>query len=299
MELDKSAIAASLVRDLPLFSGFSEADVIKLLSVCEPQRFLDGQVVFTTGAESDTLRILIEGSLSVQVDPQEQPEVQELFVIHPPAPVGELSALTGEVRNVAVVAKDEAVLLAVPAATLEKFLKEHSHIGFELQRNLLRLASRKIGRDKRRLGEMRDNIVSTQKAMKRMRDAILESEDNPLHAALFEELDALIEQNRKIHYLVEPSRLVPTAVRLADGTECPVLGLSTEWLYIATPPESVKAECDVSGTLLLDGQELPMSGRVEKRDGVQAIVYLDDMIPAYEEQLNRHLARAQLLDMVM
>ncbi len=293
MELDKPAIAATLVRDLPLFAGFSEADTSTLLSVFEPQRFDDEQKVFTVGAQSDFLRILVEGALSVRS------EDDELFEVHPYAPIGELSALTGESRNLEVVAKGPVLMLAVAAAALEKFLREHAQIGFVFQRNLLRLASRKIGRDRRRLGEMRENIVNTQKAMKRMREAILESEDNPLHAALFEELDALIEQNRKIHYLVEPSRLVPTAVKLPDGVERPVLALSTEWLYVAEPPDSVKVDAELSMTLLLDGQEIPISGRVEKSDSVQAIIYLDEMIPAYEEQLNRHMARAQLLDVVM
>ncbi len=287
------ALAKSLLDNLPLFAGFEPAQLERLLSVFERKTLKDGESVFEAGSVPQGLTLLVEGSLSVR------DEDGEVFEVHPFAPVGELGVFTGEARNLDVIVADSATLLTAPTEPLEAFLRENGDIAFELQRSLLRLAARKIGRDRRRLSEMRDNIVSTQKTMKRMREALLEGEDNPLHAALFEELDSLIEQNRKIHYLVEPSRLVPTAVRLADGSECKVGALSTEWLYFSNPPASLKPGTDITFTLLLDGGELPASGRLERADPSEGVVYLDNLIPDYESKLNQHLARAQLLDVVL
>lgn len=282
-----------LIAHVPLFAEF-EPDLLRtLLAIFERQSFAVDEPVFEAGSQPQHLRVLIAGVLSVRS------EEGEVFEVRPPAPVGELSVLTGEARKLTVVATEPAELLAVHVDQLEAFLREHGDIAFVLHRNLLRLAARKISRDQRRLQEMRDNIVSTQKAMKRMRAALLESEDNPLHAALFEELDASIEQNRRAHYLVEPSRLVPTRVRSSEGSEHAVTALSTEWLHFAAPPASLRADSEWSGTLLLDGQEMPISGQVERLEGQEAIVYLDELIPDYEEQLNRHLARSQLLDVVL
>ena len=45
---------------------------------------------------------------------------------------------------------------------------------------------------------------------------------------LFEELDALIEQNRKGHYLVDAPRALATRVRLDDGSLRDVAGVRNE-----------------------------------------------------------------------
>lgn len=282
-----------LIAHVPLFAEFEPEPLSRLLSIFERQSFAAGESVFEAGAKPQHLRVLVSGVLSVRS------EEGEVFEVRPPAPVGELSVLTGEARKLTVVATEPSELLAVHVEQLEAFLREHGDIAFVLHRNLLRLAAKKIARDHRRLEERRSNIITTQKAMKRMRAALLESEDNPLHAALFEELDASIEQNRRAHYLVEPSPLVPTRVRAEGGSEHPVTALSSERLCFGNPPAGLRADSEWSGTLVLDGQEMPVSGQVEHVDGDEVSVYLDELIPDYEEQLNRHLARSQLLDVVL
>lgn len=292
MKPEDPTLVATLIKSVPLFADFGQQQLESLLSAFEVRTYDPGQTIFEAGSVPKTLGFLTTGVASVRN------ETGEVFEVRPPYPIGELSALTGQVRNMTVVATERVSLLAAPVAALEAFLERHGDVAVKLFGNVLRVAGRKIARDERRLREMRDNIISTQQAMKRMRDAILEGEDNPLHAALFEELDALIEQNRKIHYLVEPSRLVPTRVRLNDRSERAVKALSTEWLYFEGPAEGVKMGDDISFTLLLDGTEIPGSGRVERSDG-EVIVYLDNLIAEYENTLNQHLARAQLLDFVL
>jgi CRP/FNR family transcriptional regulator, cyclic AMP receptor protein len=293
MATTSAALTPDLVKSIPLFDGMGEAALSSLSQVFETQHYERGQVVFEAGDAPKFLRILVDGALSIRG------QAERLLELRPVSVVGELSALTGDPRNLAAVALGDTKLLAAPAERLESFLREQGDIGFELQRNLLRLAARKIGRDQRRLGEMRQNIVDTQHAMKRMRDAILDGEDNPLHVALFEELDCLIEQNRKIHYLVEPSRLVPTHVRLGDGKRHPVTAISAEWLYFSVQDSELRADQELSFSLLLDGDEIPLSGCIERVTETEVAVYLDDMIPDYEAKLNAHLARAQLLDIVL
>lgn len=287
------AIEPSELKSVPLFTGIGDDALAKLLALLEEERVEEGAVLFEAGKRPTRLILLIEGSLSVR------DADGEVFLVRPIAPVGELGAVTGELRNLTTVAAEPSLLLTTPVPTLHDYFRQHGDVAVAFQNNMLKLAARKIGRDRRRLREMRENIVSSQKAMKRMREALLDSEDNPLHATLYEQLDALIEQNRKVHYLVEPSRLVPTHVRFDDGEERRVTAVSNEWLYFDNPPPGRDVNSEWSGVLVLDGSELPVSGTVEKWNSGEAAIFLDEMIDAYDRQLSDHLTRAQLLDIVL
>ena len=281
-------------RMVPLFTDLDDAQLEVLIGATQRRKLPAGHVLFEKGAIADCWFLLVEGAISVR------DEDGERFLIRATATVGELSVFTEEERRLTAVVVEPSVVLFLPRADLQQLLEKNGAIAFGLMRGLLRLTGRKIGRDQRRLREMRENIVSTQKAMKRMQDFLLEGEDNPLHAALFEELDALVEQNKRWHYLVEPSRLVPTSIRLDDGTTARVIALSNEWLHFEKPNTvEIAAAKDFSCVLVLDGAELPLSGTVERVTDTEVVVFLDELIPEYDRKLSDHLARAQMLDVVL
>jgi CRP-like cAMP-binding protein len=281
-------------RMVPLFTDLDDAQLDVLIGATQRRKLPAGHVLFEKGAIADCWFLLVEGAISVR------DEDGERFLIRATATVGELSVFTEEERRLTAVVVEPSVVLFLPRADLQTLLEQNGAIAFGLMRGLLRLTGRKIGRDQRRLREMRENIVSTQKAMKRMQDFLLEGEDNPLHAALFEELDALVEQNKRWHYLVEPSRLVPTSIRLDDGTTTRVIALSNEWLHFEKPNKvEIAAGKDFSCVLVLDGAELPLSGTVERVTDTEVVVFLDELIPEYDRKLSDHLARAQMLDVVL
>lgn len=282
----------SLTR-LPLFSDFSESELRMLLSAFHPRTFEAGEVLFEAGSEPEFVFLLMAGSVSVRNDDE------EVLVAASPTPIGELSAMTGEDRSLTAIAAERCEVLAAPVRELQTFLENQGAIGYRFQRALLRLAARKIGRDRERSRQMRKNIINTQKAMKAMRDALLESEDNLLHAALFEQLDALIENNRRVHYLVRPSRLVPTSVRLDGGAERRVTALSEEWMYFAREADDPEPKKEFQALLVLDGKEIPVSGTVDETRSGEVVVYLDELVPDYQKQLALHLTRGQLLDVVL
>ena len=210
---------------VPLFADLDDAQLEVLIGATQGRRLPAGHVLFEKGAVADCWFLLTDGAISVR------DEDGERFLVRAPATVGELSVFTDEERRLTAVVAEDSEVLYLPRAELQVLLEQHGPLAFGLMRGLLRLTGRKIGRDQRRVREMRVNIVNTQKAMKRMQDSLLEGDDNPLHAALFEELDALVEQNKRWHYLVEPSRLVPTAVRLDGGAIARVSAISNEWLH--------------------------------------------------------------------
>lgn len=293
MQFDSPTIHPSLVTGVPLFAGFEELELRALLAIFQRQRFEDGELVSKTGDEARHLRILISGKLSVQ------DESGEILEVCPPAPVGELSALTDGRHSLNVFSCGASSLLAAPIDRLQEFLIGSAGTSRILHRNLLLLAAQKMARDRRRLREMRRNIVRTQHAMKRMRAALEAGEDTPLHTELFDELVRLIEQNRKVHYLVEPSQLASTQLHLANGETQPVIALSQQWLHVFKPSVPLVAGQEVCGYLSLDGAEIPISGRVVHVDEREARMSLDEMVPEYREILQAHLAKSQLLDTVL
>lgn len=281
-------------RSVPLFNDLSDEQLQKFLDATQRRRLKPGHVLFEQGSVPDCWFLLMEGAVSVR------DEDGERFLVRAVTPVGELSVFTNEERRLTAVVAEPSEVMFLPRDELQKLLESDGLMAFGLMRGLLKLAGRKIGRDQRRLREMRANIVTTQKAMKRMQEFLLEGEDNPLHAALFEELDALVEQNKRWHYLVEPSRLVPTQVRVDNNVELRVLALSNEWLHLEpNPAVEFVAGKDWSGVLLLDDREIPVSGNVEKVGEHEVVIFLDELIPEYTQQLANHLARAQMLDVVL
>jgi CRP-like cAMP-binding protein len=281
-------------RSIPLFADLEDAQIETLIAATQRRKLPAGHVLFEKGAVADCWFLLVEGAISVRDDDGER------FLVRAVATVGELSVFTEEERRLSAVVVEPSVVLFLSREDLKQLLEKDGPLAFGLMRGLLRLTGRKIGRDQRRLREMRGNIVSTQKAMKRMQEFLLEGEDNPLHAALFEELDALVEQNKRWHYLIEPSRLVPTFVRLDSGEKLRVSAISNEWLHFEKPKEgTLSAGQDFSCVLLLDDAELPISGTVERFTDTEVDVFLDELIPAYDRQLSDHLARAQMLDVVL
>jgi CRP/FNR family cyclic AMP-dependent transcriptional regulator len=285
--------SAQSLAGLPLFSDLNEADIETLLGQFERRTLKKGATLFAAGVAADTVYFLMEGSVSLRRDGE------EVLVAQSPAPLGELSALTGEDRNLTAVADSDVVVLAASTESLKALFENNGALAYQFQTNLLRLAARKIARDRRRLLEMRENIVNTQKAMKTMREALLEAEDNPLHASLYEELDALIEHNRRIHYRVEPSLLVPTGIQLSDGDVRRVRALSNEWVHFSGSAGKLKEGDEITAILLLDGEPLPVSGTVDRIGKEEVTLFLDEVVEPLLEKLTKHLTRAQMLDVVL
>jgi CRP-like cAMP-binding protein len=283
------------LRQVPLFAKITDEHLEQLIAAFEERELRAGTVLFEPGAIPDRLLVLIRGEVSLTEGDKER------FRIRPIAPIGELGALTGIPRATTAVAATDATLLSIGTQSLMDFFEHHGDVAFPFHYNLLGVVADKIRRDRRRTDEMRKNIISTQKAMKRMRDALLESDDTPLHKELFEEIDRLVEQNKKGHYLVEPAQALPTRVRMDDGSMAAVVSMNKEWIFVdrrdARAPQSGS---HWSGVLLLGrDREIPVSGTIDAGNDEAWAVRLDLLIDAYAAELDAHLTRLMMLDVVL
>lgn len=287
------SVAPSALRKIPLFANITDEHLGQLVRACTLRKVPSGTVLFEAGSVSDHFLILTEGEISLREG------AAESFRLKPIAPVGELGALAQLERRTTAVAATAAEVLEISVKDLMQFFEDHGDVAFPFHYNLLRVVADKIRRDARRTEEMRKNLMTTQKAMKRMRDALLEGEDTPLNKQLYEELEALIEQNKKGHYLVEPAEALPTSVRLDDGSIVPVRAMSKDWLHLPSDAGTPEHGAFWSGVLLLPEREIAVSGTVDGSDDGGMHIRLDMLIDDYNRAVEDHLTRLQMLDFVL
>lgn len=279
------------LRTVPLFQRMSDAFLEELIGVFERTEVGAGSVLFEAGGAPTHFLLLADGEIGLYQDGAQR------FRVKGVAPIGELGAIATVRHNCRAVAETPCKVWRAPIADLMAFFERRGEVAFPFYHSLLSIVSDKVRRDERRLEEMRANLIRTQKAMKRMRDRVLETIETPLSAEVVESLDALIENNRKGHYMVEPAPALPCHVRLDGGFTAKVHELSDAWLRIEAPELSVRASW--SGVLVLPNDEMPLSGVVESVGPDGALVKLDLLIDDYRESLDDYLTRVQMLDFVV
>ena len=99
---------------------------------------------------------------------------------------------------------------------LDSGVMQCAHHAFELE-HLLTVVADKVHRDQSRMGDMRRNLISTQKELKRLREVVLESDETPISVPVHDALDKLITTNRRVNYRVEPPKQLPCHLRLDSG----------------------------------------------------------------------------------
>lgn len=292
------AVHPSDLHAIPLFEKITEEHLAALMAAFERLTLPAGEVLFEAGAAPTHLLLLVSGEVTLRDGDAVR------FRLTPLAPIGELGAVTGLKRATTAVTTQPSEVWRISVATLQSFFEGHGDVAFPFYHNLLNIVADKIRRDRRRLEDVRANLIRTQKGMKGLLELVLASEETPLSRQICATLEDLIEKNRRWHYLVEPTRTLKSSVRLDGGELVPVCELSDGWLRLGPLPagagkEALSQGADWSGVLVLPTGEIPVSGRVESVDGESALVKLDLLIDEYAAALQEYLTRLQMLDFVV
>jgi CRP-like cAMP-binding protein len=277
---------------IPLFEGITETHLSELLLAMESITLDAGTVLFEAGTEPHHFTLLVKGEVALEQ------EGNVRFRLTPIAPIGELGALTGLCRNTRAVVTSNAEVLRIGVVALMKFFEAHGDVAFPFYNNLLRIVAAKMHRDATRLEEMRTNIIRTQKAMKDLRDRVLEAEETPISKAVCDTLEPLIEKNRRGHYMVTPAYALSTSVRLDDGRLFPVSAMSEGFIKVMRLPNA-ETNREVSFVLVAPTGEIPISGKIVQAAEDGALIELDMLIDEYAKKLQEHLTRVQMLDFVV
>ena len=280
------------IRHLPLFRALTPEQTDKLLAAFAERRIRKGDVLFREGDGPTHLRILTEGEL--ELTEENEPKV----VLRPISPVGELGSLTGLPRNTTATALSDLAVLEIETFTLMRLFEQDKDLGLAFYRGILEVVGDKVRRDRRRMDDMRANIIRTQKAMKAAREIVLESEETAISKPVCDALDELIENNRRSHYRVTPVAGHDATIRFDGGRLERVVELSEGYIKLA-PATNLRLKEEVVAVLVLPQREIPVSGAVARssKDGV--LVKLDLLIDDYQTAYRGYITQLQLLDFVV
>ncbi|HVV82280.1 MAG TPA: cyclic nucleotide-binding domain-containing protein [Kofleriaceae bacterium] len=281
------------LRLVPLFRGFSDDELGEISALFEPARVRPDHSLFDTGEPATELYLLATGEVTL-LRPND-----DLYRLRPPALIGELGALTGLPRSCRAEVSADAELWGLSARKVQAYFADNQELGVRFLVNLLEVVADKVHRDQRRLGDMRQHLVKTQKSLKQIRDLILESPETPLSAPIHDSVESMIAQNRRVNYRVEPPGALRATFRL-DAGAAPVVELSRTQVVVEWPGAILPARDDwFAGVLDLAGTDVPASGKVIATDGKRATIELDLFVDEYAQTLEGYLTRVQLLDVLV
>lgn len=288
------AMGPSIVelRTIPLFQGFADDDLAELGKLFRRVEAAPDKPLFDLGEQATELYIVTAGEVVL-----DRPN-DDVFRLHPPALIGELGALTGLPRSTRATITPGSVVWALSARTIQGFFTENQELGVRFLVNLLGVVADKVHRDQRRMGDMRQNLMRTQKELKRVRDLVLEADETPLSAPVHDALDRLITSNRRVNYRVQPPPALAASLRLDTG-DAPVADISRTHVSVTIAGDPPPEGSWVTGVLQLAGSEIPISGKVHRAEGKRVTLALDLLIDEYTAVLEGYLTRAQLLDILV
>ncbi len=279
------------LRSIALFSRSSDAELVELARLFLPmEQRPEELVLFDIGQPADAMYLLLSGEAQL-----ESPE-DEVQLLHPPALLGELGALTGVPRSTKVTVRD-AVCYRVDALQWQQFLFEHHGVGLRVLRDVLRVAAEKIHRDQVRIGTMRQSSLWTQTELKEVLATLGTMPATPELASVRSSVDALVLRNRRLAVRVEPSPSMPVALALEQGAAA-VLDLSRTHLSFLLEGEWTPGQ-RLAGTLNLGAASMAIEGRVLRAHEGRVTLELDELSDEVAAPLDGYLTRAQLLDILL
>lgn len=140
-------VSTTVLSTVPLFAGFSEAQLATLTQVVTRRSVPRGAMLMAEGDPTDSLYMIISGRLKVMMGDAEGKEVI-LALLGPGEIVGEMGLIDDSPRSATVIAIEPSELLSISKREFHKCLAENFDMAMGVMRGLvrrLREADRKIG----------------------------------------------------------------------------------------------------------------------------------------------------------
>ena len=163
------ALNPQILKSVPLFSLFSDAQVAQLLTCVQHRSYPRNSFILRAGEETDALYIVLSGRVKVLIPDEEGHEVI-LSIIGPQEYFGEMGLLDDLSRSASVETLEACEMLRLSKAGFTNILKDNFELAMLIIQNLvkrLREADRKIeslalidvyGRVARLLIDMAQNV---------------------------------------------------------------------------------------------------------------------------------------------
>jgi CRP-like cAMP-binding protein len=123
-----------LLSKIPLFEPLETAELKHLVDTLHRRVFPAGQTLVRSGEAGDSLYVLIEGLLSVNVERDGQ--LQRVARLEPGQCFGEMSLLTGEPRSATIICVTESVVYQINRDSLRHLMEQRPELAGSLSRIL-------------------------------------------------------------------------------------------------------------------------------------------------------------------
>ena len=140
------ALNPQILKSVPLFSSFSDAQVSQLLTGMQHRSYPRNSFILRAGEETDALYIVLSGRVKVLIPDEEGHEVI-LSIIGPQEYFGEMGLLDDQARSASVETLEPCEMLRLTKAGFTSILKDNFELAMLIIQNLvkrLREADRKI-----------------------------------------------------------------------------------------------------------------------------------------------------------
>ena len=140
------ALSPQLLKGVPLFSQFSDAQLAQVLSCVQHRSYPRNSFILRAGEETDALYLVLSGRVKVLIPDEEGHEVI-LSILGPHEYFGEMGLLDDQARSASVETLESCEMLRLSKAGFTNILKDNFELAMLIIRNLvkrLREADRKI-----------------------------------------------------------------------------------------------------------------------------------------------------------
>lgn len=124
----------SYLSKVPLFSGFSAADIGRLKGIVKSEEFKKNAVIFDEKAPGDRLYIVVEGR--VKIFASSGIRKKTLAYLEPGEFFGEMALLDMEPRSASSVALEHSELLVIKKKDFQKLMERHPRLSLSVIRTL-------------------------------------------------------------------------------------------------------------------------------------------------------------------
>ena len=150
---EKQYMLVKVIQKIEVFKHFDGTDVQRLLKVCKFRNFQQGEHIYTRGEASDEMLILLKGQLRVV-----SPSGDDLAVIQPGNPIGEMGLFTGQPRSADIVANDKSTAIVLRDEELKGLLAGAIDMHIKVLYNVISTLSQRVA-DANGLTEIQARLI--------------------------------------------------------------------------------------------------------------------------------------------
>lgn len=126
------------LEKIDLFDGLRPLELVKILRIVYERSYKKGDLVLERGQEGDSLFMIAEGEISLEI------QEQELTQLGAGQHFGELALFGREHRSATARCLTDSLLLSIPSDEFERLVEQNDELGRKLLWNLLRNAAQQI-----------------------------------------------------------------------------------------------------------------------------------------------------------